>query len=348
MDIYALDEDFNLLAIGIPYDNLQWTRRYYEPGEFELQLPLKVFDTRWAYIGTKDRPELGMVQKIEYSGEGDVMALVSGFFCEKMLDERVCFPRYVGDASTTEAAVRAIFTKYGKGLPIKLGAANSPLIGDRTQSDFSDDQLGEKLYSILESREASLRVEYDFVANELSLRVWQGLDRTQAQTVNPCQVFSSEFGTIIDKEMDFDDSGFKNYAIIPVNADDNGKEKATYYLDWTNGEKRREIVFDMRSKKPEDGQSTADFKTAVLQEAAEELASYAKIEDVNITQAGNLGYMVDYDLGDKCDVLLSDIGLSMETRIAEVLEVFKAEGGHSVSIGLGNKRIDNIRRAAGS
>lgn len=345
MELYALDANFNLLAMGIPYASLQWTRRYYEAGEFQVELPMTVYDTKWAYIGTNDRPELGMIQKIEEYGEGDVEVLVSGYFCEKMLDEKVCYPRYIGNATYTEAAVRNIFTRYKGNLPITLGAANDPMLGDRTQSDFSDDELGRKLFSILESRECSLRVEYDFVANALKLKVWKGLDRTQSQNVNSFQTFSSAFANIVDKSIDLDDSGYKNYAIIPTNADENGKERQTYYIDWTNGDRRREIVFDMRSSKPDDGQTMADFKESIIQEASEKLLTYSKVEEVNIVQAGNVGYMQDYDLGDKCDVILTDVGITMETRIVEVLEVFKAEGGHEVTIGLGNKRIDNIRRA---
>lgn len=348
MDVYALDKDFQLVSIGIPYDNLQWNRRYYEAGDFQMQMPLSQFDPSWAYIGTSGRPELGMVQKRQYSGEGNTQALITGFFCEKMPDDKVCYPRYIGDVSHTETAARNIFEQYKKDLPITLAAANSPLLGNRTQSDFSDDQLGRKIYSILESRECTYSILYDYVANKLMFKVWQGKDRTQSQSVNGWQTFSTEFGNIADKDVDFDESGYKNYAVIPVNADENGKEQQTYYLDWSNGGYRREIVFDMRSSKPEEGQSMADFEASVLQEAAEKLMAYSKIEDVNITQADNSGYMVNYDIGDKCDVLLTDIGVSMEARIVEVYEVFKANGGHSVTVGLGNKRITNVRRALNS
>lgn len=350
MDIYALDKDFRLISIGIPYENLQWTRRYYEPGEFSVELPLVLYDESWVYIGTSQRPELGMIEKVEASGEGDVNVLLSGFFCEKMLNDKVCYPRYIGDVPKTETAVRNIFTKYKGDLPIQLAPANNPLLGDRTQSDFSDDQLGKKLYSMLESRECSLRVEYDFINSKLILSVWKGLDRTQSQTApleeqNSYQVFSTDFGNLIDKSVTLDESAYKNYAIIPVDADEDGLEQDTFYLDWSNGGYRREIVFDMRSMTANEEQTEQMFKDAILQEAAEKLQTYAKIEDINVQIAGNAGYMKDYDLGDKCDVILTDMYLTMETRIVEVYEVFKAEGGHSVTVGLGNKRIDNIRRA---
>lgn len=344
MDVYALDEGFNLITMAIPYDNVQWNRRYYEAGSYEMQIPLEVYDPSWRYIGTADRPELGMVQKTQKASRD--MMLVSGFFCEKMLDDKVCYPRYIGDVQKTEQAVRNIFTRYKANLPIELAPANDPLLGDRTQSDFSDNQLGSKLYSILESRECSYSVVYDFVQNALRLKVWQGKDRTQSQSINSFQTFSLEFGNITNSRTDFDDSAYKNYAILPVNADDNGKEQQTYYLDWSSGGYKKEIVFDMRASKPETGQTAAAFKDAILQEAAEKLLSYAKIEDIEVDVLES-GYMTDFDIGDKCDVMLTDVHVAAETRIVEINEVFK-EGGHTVSVGLGNKRISNIRRAVNS
>lgn len=348
MHVYALDKDFNLVTIGIPYDNLQWTRRYYEAGEFALQIPVSLYDPSWAYIGSPNRHELGMIQKI-YAPDDSEMVLLSGFFCEQMLNEKTCYPRYVGDASKTETAARAIFSQFKDDLPIALAPANNPLLGDRTQSDFSDDQLGDKLYNILESREMSYRVDYDFTANTLRFGVWQGKDRTQKQTANPCWTFSTEFGTIVGRYVDFDESDYKNYAIIPANGrESDNREQNVYYIDISNGERHREIVFDYRSAVPEDGQSMADFEAAIKQEAMERLLSFARIEDVNVLPVGDTGYMIDYDLGDKCDVVLTDVGVKMETRIVEVYEVFKAESGHSVTVGLGNKRISNVRRAVNS
>lgn len=350
MDIYTLDKDFNLAAIGIPYDNLQWTRKYYEAGQFSVQVPIKIYDPSWTYIGTSERPELGMIQKTEISGEGDVSVLLSGFFCEKMLDDKVIFPSYTYDGETApinggvEGVVLDMFEKYKKDMPITSG---DPHLGLVEGVDIStvDDQLGEKIYSILETFELSYRVRYDYVQNKLLFEVWQGKDRTQAQEENPYQVFSSEFANIVSKSVNVDESGYKNYAIIPIMDDGETVGADVLYLDWSNGGYRKEIVFDKRSEWPDEYTTDADFKKQVLQQAAEELLEYATVEEIDIQVADNYGYLTNYDLGDKCDVVLSDIGVSMETRIVEIDEVFKASDGHSVTIGLGNKRINNIRRA---
>lgn len=360
VSIYALNKDFEVITVAVPYNNLQWTRKYYEAGEFSMQVPLSAYSSDWKYIGTSDRPEIGMVQKIETSGVNDTHVQVSGFFCEKMLDDKTVYPRYKTDAAKTETAVRDIFSKYKDDLPIILAPANNPLLGNRTQLDFSDDQLGEKLYSMLEDRELSYRVLYDYEKENLTFGVWQGVDRTESNGKNGYQTFSIEYGNIAELEAVFDDSGYKNYAIIPCNSDEDGKEQEVIYVDKSNGGYKREIVFDMRSKRPEKEKDEEDldegeewksqaqldneFREEVLEDGRERLKQYEKVEDIDINIVGNIDYMVDYDLGDKCDVLITNLGLQMETRIVEISEVFK-DSSHTVTVGLGNKRISNIRRA---
>lgn len=347
MDIYALDAHYNVISVGIPYVNLQWTRRYYDFGEFTVQVALENYDPNWAFIGTPERPELGMVQKVFQTGSESVNVQISGFFCEKMLDDKTCYPRYIGDVAKTETAVRNIFTKYKDDLPITLEAANNPLLGDRTQSNFSDDELGTKLYNILEPRELSYSVTYDYVSNALRMKVWQGVDRTQSQSKNSYQVFSMEFANIGSRTVNIDESDYKNYGIVPCNGDDDNNERNVYYVDLSKGGYKKEIVIDKRGEHPDDGESMADFKTRMEEEGLEKLLGYAIVEDINVNPVSDAEYLVDYDLGDKCDVLFSDIGVELETRIVEIVEVFKASG-HTLTIGLGNKRISNIRRLVGS
>ena len=64
MELFALTEDFELVTADIPYFNLQWQRRYYQPGQFSMQISADVFDKSWRYICTHDRPEVGVVQKV--------------------------------------------------------------------------------------------------------------------------------------------------------------------------------------------------------------------------------------------------------------------------------------------
>lgn len=87
-----MDEKFQRVAVNIPYTSLQWNRKYYEVGTFEMCVPVDVYDKSWSYIATTERYETGMVQKVEYSDEGlygmKDTVVISGFFLEEMLNAK--------------------------------------------------------------------------------------------------------------------------------------------------------------------------------------------------------------------------------------------------------------------
>lgn len=48
MELAFLDKDFNLIKY-FNYINLQWIRRYYEPGQFMVQIPADQYVTGAEY-----------------------------------------------------------------------------------------------------------------------------------------------------------------------------------------------------------------------------------------------------------------------------------------------------------
>lgn len=71
----------------IDFIELQWNRKYKEPGNFSLHIAAKDYREDIKYIQLKDRPETGIVQKMVYekTSNGDVVTL-SGFFLEKLAE----------------------------------------------------------------------------------------------------------------------------------------------------------------------------------------------------------------------------------------------------------------------
>lgn len=90
LEVFALDEGMNRLTGSIPYKSLVWHRKFYEPGQFTMQVPVSIYDPSWAYIYCDDRPETGIIQKVEYTDDvqtygGDDTVTLSGFFMERLL-----------------------------------------------------------------------------------------------------------------------------------------------------------------------------------------------------------------------------------------------------------------------
>lgn len=94
LEVFALTDNMTRATGSIPYTSLTWSRRFTKPGQFELVVPSSVFDTSWRYVYCDDRPELGMVQKVEFSDtahtpDGVDTVTLSGFFLEQMLNNVV-------------------------------------------------------------------------------------------------------------------------------------------------------------------------------------------------------------------------------------------------------------------
>lgn len=94
LNVFAVDEKMNRATGSIPYTSLRWVRRYCKPGEFEMVVPANIYDPSWAYIVCDDRPETGIIQKVEFTDSSQVYGgidsvTVSGFFLESILNNIV-------------------------------------------------------------------------------------------------------------------------------------------------------------------------------------------------------------------------------------------------------------------
>lgn len=333
MELMCLNKNFEVVGY-LPYINLQWTRRYYECGEFSAQIRMQDYDPEVKYLYTADRPETAMVEKCKSETEitGRFVQL-SGRFLEGMLDRNVIWPKYVKTDKPSVIA-RNIVKRFavdisGMSVPLHTGGDDEETI----DVEYVGSQVDEISWSLLKSVERSQRIVYDFANESLSYSVWQGLDRTQSQGVNNYALFSDVNQNTEKITIDEDESGWRNYALIAL---PNG---ATLTVDKRDSqdEPRRFIYIDETNSSPEEGQTDAQWKNALKWHAHGELAKWPKLNNVEAQtiQAG-LVYLRDYDLGDKCDIVSNEMKKSYESRIIEVREVFK-EKQHNVEIVFGDK-----------
>lgn len=94
LEVFAIDEKMNRATGSIPYRSLRWVRRYCEPGEFEMVVPANIYDPSWAFVYTDSRPEMGIIQKVEYQDDSQVYGgidsvTLSGYFFEVVLNNIV-------------------------------------------------------------------------------------------------------------------------------------------------------------------------------------------------------------------------------------------------------------------
>ena len=331
MELLGLDSNFDLVKI-LRCVNIQWNRRYYDVGDYMLQLLAEDWDTSIAYIYTHERPETGMVQKIESSktASGDFV-LVSGYFLEGMLNWKVTWPAH-SSTDNVCAACKGLVTSLLDDAGVTV--ADETDLGGSEAFDSEGEKLGRATYAALKKQELSQRIVFDYDTETMVYSIWQGLDRTQSQSENNYATFAHGVGNVNNLVHTQDSSAMHNYAIVMYYFD--GEEQIKE-IDLREGTETKRILWIDSTVYQEDEQTQAELEAAVESEARETMESLETIENVaaNVLQH-NLYYLTDYDLGDKCCIRNDQMNLAFEARIIEVDEVWK-ENQHLVTLEFGNR-----------
>lgn len=343
MQLLALDAGFQPVAY-LPYFNLQWTREYYQPGQFSVQIAAADFQPSMAYLYTPDRPETGIIQKVALTEtvKGRFLQL-SGYFLEANLNDKVVWPTYYATGSIPSAVV-AMLRQYKDDIPL-LTVADAPAVQtDETSWQETGGQLADVAYTRLRTVQHSLRCRYDYQANTITAEIWQGLDRTQEQAANPFVTFSDGFGNLAQVDASMDRSNYKNYAVVV--GQDQAENRKVAYADLSGGGYKRVLYVDARSERwDSEKQTESEYLASLQQKGLDALLDYAVIHNVDIqAAAGGFVYREDWDLGDLVDVIVAEIGMAMQARIVTVREVFK-QNNHTVEIELGDKKLTQLQKA---
>lgn len=343
MQLLALDARFQPVAY-LPFLNLQWEREYYSPGKFSAQLPAEAYDTRMAYLYTPDRPEMGIIQKPELTEtvKGRFVQL-TGFFLERLLNDKLVYPTYYA-AGAMDAAVLQMITAYKGDIP-KLEILPLPAaVAESSTWQVTGEELGTAACTKLKTVQMALRCRYDYQQDKILCGVWQGLDRTQSQTVNNWVVFSDGFRNLNKVVASTDASSVKNYAIVAGAGE--GAEREVQIVDQAAGGYTQQLWVDARDLRwDEHEQTLAEYQESLRQRGAEKLLEHQPLQNVEVdVTTSAFQYLRDFDLGDKVDVIVQDIGLAMEARVVSVREVFKAND-HTISVTLGDKKLTTLQKA---
>lgn len=327
MELIGLDANMQTVK-ALRCVNIQWNRKYYESGDYALQLCACDWDTNIAYIYTSERPEMGMVQKVEteHTIKGDFVH-VSGFFLEGMLNWKVTYPKHSSTGNISAACkslVNALMADTGVTAPTQTD------IGAAAAFESEGEFLGDATYAALKAQEISQRILFDYDSESMLYEVWQAKNRTQSQSVNAYAAFSQNFGTVDAMTLTQDISAYRNYAVVLYDG-------GVINIDLRAGTEPKRIMYIDTGMSIADGQTQQNFLAAVRVEGDRMLAEYPAIVNIEATVLQNNAlYLIDYDLGDKCDVQDDRLMLAFETRIIGINEIWK-ENVHEVTLEFGDK-----------
>lgn len=338
MELIVLDSDFAPLQF-LKYIELQWNRKFYDVGDFSVQILASEYDPKAKFVQLSGRPELGLIQKVEYSESisGEYVQL-SGFFSEKILNEKIIFPTFTAENQSISNIWSDVWEKYILDTDLAYEYhmftknSNESVYQTKLSKMATGDSVGEMLSETFKPSKIAIAATYNVLTDSLFFELKKGRDLTQDNTEgNNFVVFSEYFGNLQSATYIEDNSNYKNYAI--VQGEGEGADRTTVVVDLSNGSLKREIYVDARDLRKEDNFSNEDYELLLRQRGIEKLSEYVNITNLETGTVANASfeYLKDYDLGDTIDVAVNQIEKSFKAQIIEISEVI---GGNSHNITL--------------
>lgn len=361
MELYIFDKELNLIDIVENFTSLIWTRRYYKSGEFELHLPLTIENIKFLIKGNiiykKGDLEAGYIEtrQIEVDEEGKEVLKINGKFITNYTNRRINWGQLLFNGKS-EALMRKLIndncinpSNSARKIPLlELGELKNYTETIEYQNSYGS--LEEELESIALTNEFGYRIKFNHIEKKLIFEVYKGVNRSVNQSlIAPC-IFSRDFENILNQTYMESNNNYKNTALVAGE----GEGSQRILVDINNnssGLNRYELFVDARDLQKEIGDKVLtdmEYKNILMQRGKEKLAEYVEVKtfESKVNTKGNNVYKVDYDLGDIVTVADKKWGITLDTRITEIEEVYE-EGKIEINPTFGNSIptiIDSIKR----
>lgn len=319
--------------------SLLWTRKYYEPGNFELQAPMTETNRTILAIGNVvshgSGVEAGVIESITYEESPTTNYIkASGRFLSSYMDRRLVQGVY-SFSGYVETAMRTILSNATAIPLVSLGSSQG-------YEDTVDFQVTyENLLTVEEKlgRGAGIGFRFvpDFTNKAITFELYKGTDRSIDQTANSRVFFSEQYDNLNRSLYSANDQLYKTVAYVM------GEDTSTIEVVGSEtGLACREVFVD--ASDIQSSEMTADEYTAALQTRGNEAlegAGMAESFECDTEASANFIYRTDYDLGDIVTVRKTDWGISVNLRITEVQEIYE-NGEARISPTFGNPLPDSI------
>lgn len=321
-DIYVYTRDLELIGIIDFFSSLRWRRKYYEAGEFELHIPLNSQTEKYLkkdnLIIRDDAIEVGIIESFTINDAGDdgVEVIIYGRFLSSILDRRIIKSKinFSGKILLGERKILNEMTPFSK-----LLISEATLDSDSVVFQVSYKNVYEYLVTLAKISSIAHRISVDIPNKKMIYENYQGLDRTETQSINPRYEFSEDKSNIDVADYTYSAKTEKNYVLVGGQ----GEDKNRIMVEVTSGNNKdfdlRETFVDAKSENQGD-LTLAQYKETLKTKGSEKLVESTETLEVTV-------YADDYkklwDLGDIVNIKKESWGIVMKQRITEIEETIE-------------------------
>lgn len=360
MELYVFNKEFKLLGMIDIYSSLIWTRQYYKSGEFELHVPLNSENIKLLVkeniIAKSDSLEEAAFinhRELGIDEQGEEVLLVRGYFLSKWTNRRITWGKQIQSGRAEEVIknyvdINCITTDAERIIPSLILSTDKGLIPTTEYSSLYK-PLDEELSKISKTTDLGWRILFNPYNSQYIFDVYEGKDRTVNQSINPQSIFCLEYENVLQQSYVDSASNYKNLALVAGQGED--ADRKTEAVGESTGLDRFEVFVDARDIGKDSSGSElpeSQVKQLLSERGKTKLSEYKTIKtfDSTVNIRGNLKYKRDFDIGDLVTVANKKWGITIDTRITVIQEIYE-ETGFDVRVSFGNNiptLIDKIKQ----
>lgn len=344
MNIYVFDKEFNLLGVIDQFTSLIWRREYYRSGNFELHSFLPKENKEAAdllsmlqkgnILMKEDSPEeAGVIENITLDDQEAETIAVSGYFVDSLIKNRIVWGMQ-SQTGTIEQAMKNYVSKncitptnINRVIP-NLVLSNPRGIAKQANVVNSYKNLSEWIEELAVKYDVGWRVLFDLTNKQYIFDVFEGRNLTINQTENPQAIFSLEYENVLNQTFTDSENGYKNMALIGGQGEGIARKLAILNNEFT-GFNRRELFVDAKDipQEKEDGTPLTDheYETILIERGKSKIAELTPIQtfEAGVSVLSSLIYKQDFDLGDQVTIQNKRWGITVNTRITSIEEIYE-------------------------
>lgn len=333
----VMNSAFERLAAVEDYISFIWTTRYYTSGDFELCVPANAKNlalyAQDYFIVRDDDENVGIIEniKIQLMNEQATM-IVTGRFIDAILARRIIAVQTTVNGKIS-ACINTLINQNvinpsdasRKISNFTLGSYN---IDISMKAQYTGKNLLETIADICKTYGIGYKVTLND-QNQFVFSLYEGVDRTYDQDVNPWVIFSDKYDNLLSSEYE---ESYQNIATaVLIAGEGEGLDRKTAWVtDGATGISRHEIYKDQKNIRSNNGEiSDAEYQQ-LLQEAGQELLTKYTTAFAGEVFFDSIQYKQDVNVGDLCVIENSRWGIYINSRLVEVIESVSAAGEYSI------------------
>ena len=322
------------------YVSFIWCSRYYATGDFELVVNVDSVNSNLLqkdyYIIRETDDNVGIIENIQITVDADEneLMIVSGRFLSSILGRRI-IEKQTQLNSTVSSGIYALLTNEVIA-PVNSARKIPNVVyklynnATRLQAQYTGDNLLDVIEKLCETYGIGQKTTLT-TNNEFMFELYEGIDRSYNQSVNPYVIFSDEYDNLISSNYQE-----KRDAIVTdvlVAGEGEGTARKTLWVSNTSnsGLKRYEAFKDQRQLSTNDGEITeSEYLLQLKESGLEDITTFTTAFSGKV-YFDNIEYRKDVNLGDICVIENTHWGIYINTRLIEVIESVDESGNYTVT-----------------